>query len=92
MSQERTSSAGNRQNRHKRIWIMRLKTIVLATFLIVSAGLSGCASTSIYVLNQDELLRVKTGQTVTSKYDGWLLSDRAVSRVLNAKIKDANLR
>lgn len=54
--------------------------------------LVGCGSTSVYVLNQEELVRVKASQTVTAKYDGWLLSDRAVTRVMNAKIKDANLK
>jgi len=68
---------------------MRLK---MTLFLIFSTLLVGCGSTSVYVLNQDELIRVKTGQVVTSAYDGWLLSDRAVKRVMNAKVKDVNLR
>jgi len=55
--------------------------------LLCSMLLAGCVSTSVYVLDQAELVRVKTNQTVTAKYDGWLLSDRAVDRVMNAKIK-----
>jgi len=56
------------------------------------ALISGCARTSVYVLDQAELVRVKKDQTVTAKYDGWLLSDRAVDRVMNAKIKAVNLQ
>jgi len=55
-------------------------------------GLVGCASTSVYVLDQSEVVRVKEGETITSKYSGWLLSDRAVDRVMNAKIKQVNLK
>jgi hypothetical protein len=29
---------------------------------------------------------------VTATFKGWLLSDRAVTRVMDAKIKDANLK
>jgi len=43
-------------------------------------------------LDQAELVRVKQGEQVTAKYDGWLLSDRAVDRVMNAKIKEMNLK
>ena len=55
-------------------------------------GLAGCSSTSVYVLDQAELVRVKKDQAITAKYDGWLLSDRAVDRVMNAKIKGINLQ
>lgn len=66
-----------------------IRIIMLASFLTL---LAGCASTSVYVLDQAELMRVKKEQTVTAKYDGWLLSDRAVGRVMNAKIKAVNLQ
>jgi len=68
---------------------MRTRMIVL---LILSMVLVGCARTSVYVLDQTELIRVKKDQTITAKYDGWLLSDRAVGRVMDAKIKAVNLR
>jgi hypothetical protein len=54
--------------------------------------LGGCARTSVFVLNKEELVRVKKGQNITVEYDGWVLSDRAVDRVLNAKIKAVNLQ
>ncbi len=73
--------------------MQKKKTVLLLIFLIALAGLnSGCASTSIYVLDQAELVKVKSGETITAKYDGWLLSQRAVDRVLNAKIKAINLQ
>ena len=71
---------------------MPLKTIALVIFLMGSVGLSGCVSTSVYVLDQAELVRVKSGQEITAKWDGWLLSDRAVKRVMDAKIKGVNLQ
>ena len=70
---------------------MRNRMILL---LIFSTLLAGCANTatSVYVLDEAELVRVKKDQAVTAKYDGWLLSDRAVDRVMNAKIKGVNLK
>ncbi len=68
---------------------MRIRTIALLIFLM---ALGGCAKTSVYVLDQAELIRVKKDQSITAKYDGWLLSDRAVDRVMNAKIKAVNLQ
>ena len=62
---------------------------MLASFLML---LGGCASTSVYVLNKEEVIRVKKEQVITTQYDGWLLSDRAVDRVMNAKIKAVNLQ
>lgn len=68
---------------------MRTKTILLLIFL---TALAGCSATSVYVLDKEELVRVQEGQAVTAKFKGWLLSDRAVNRVMNAKIKDVNLK
>ena len=68
---------------------MLKKMIVLLISLMV---LGGCTSTNVYVLDKEELLRVKAGKEVTPQFDGWLLSDRAVDRVMNAKIKDVNLK
>ena len=67
---------------------MRLLMIALAICSTLSAG---CTSSSVYVLDQAELIRVKKDQTITAKYDSWLFSDRAVTRVLDAKIKKVNL-
>ena len=68
---------------------MRKQIILLLTFWIL---LAGCRTTSIYVLDQAELVRVKKDETITAQYDGWMLSDRAVDRVMNAKIKGVNLK
>ena len=66
---------------------IRMMTLVL--FLMV---LAGCSGTSVYVLHEKELIRVKAGETITVKFDGWVLSDRAVDRVMNTKIKATNLK
>ena len=65
-----------------------IKLTILVSCLML---LAGCSRTSVFVLDQAELVRVKKDQSVTAKYDGWLLSDRAVDRVMNAKIKAVNL-
>lgn len=65
------------------------RMILLLISLMV---LGGCGSTSVYVLQQSEVNRVKKGQVITSEWDGWLLSDRAVDRVMNAKIKGVQLQ
>lgn len=64
----------------------------MAILLIFLTLLAGCSTTSVYVLDQAELIKVKSGDTITTKYDGWLLSNRAVDRVMNAKIKAVNLQ
>jgi hypothetical protein len=69
-----------------------MKMTTQAVFLMLLVGLSACSSTSVYVLDQAELVRVKSGQVVTAKFDGWMLSQRAVDRVMDAKIKGANLK
>ncbi len=70
-----------------------MRQIRKAGLLLISwTLLAGCANTSVYVLDQAELVKVKSGETVTSKYDGWLLSERAVNRVMDAKIKGVNLK
>ena len=68
---------------------MPRKTMILALFLTV---LIGCSRTQVYVLHKSELIRVKKGDSVTVEFDGWVLSDCAVDRVMNAKIKATNLR
>lgn len=69
-----------------------MRISLMALLLIFWMGLAGCSSTSVYVLDQAELIKVKSGETVTVKYDGWLLSNRAIDRIMNAKIKGVNLQ
>lgn len=68
---------------------MRRRMIALAISLM---ALTSCSRTSVYVLDQAELVRVKSGQSVEARFDGWLLSDRAVDRVMNAKINGVKLK
>jgi len=68
-----------------------MRISLMALLLIFWMGLGGC-STSVYVLNKTELVKVKAGQTIIADYDGWLLSQRAVDRVMSAKIKAVNLQ
>ena len=72
--------------------IVLKRTITSLTFLIALIGLIGCSTTSVYVLDQKELIRVKSGETIEIKYDGWVLSDRAVDRIMNAKIAETKLK
>ena len=65
---------------------------LMALLLIFLTVLVGCSRISVYVLDQSELVKVKSGETITAKYDGWLLSQRAVDRVMNAKVKAVNLQ
>lgn len=76
------------QNLIKRIAPMGM----LLISLMLSTMLTGCGRTSVYVLHQDELVKVKAGDALTAKFDGWLLSNRAVARVMNAKIEAVKLQ
>lgn len=62
----------------------------MALLLISSMALTSCKTTSVYVLDQAELVKVKKGDKVEAKFDGWVLSNRAVNRVMNAKVDDIN--
>ena len=64
------------------------------TVLILSIGLSvsGCGRVSMYVLDQKELVKVKAGDTVMVKFDGYLLSNRAIQRVMKTEIEDIKLK
>ena len=76
--------------RERNLIVLKKMTVSLI-FLMLLITSTGCSTTSVYVLDQKELIRVKSGETVEAKYDGWLLSDRAVDRVMNAKIAQTKL-
>lgn len=79
--------------RQRRNWTKRIVlTGVLLTSLTLSVVLAGCSTTSCYVLDQQELVKVKSGDVVTAKFDGWLMSNRAVDRVMDAKIMETKLK
>ena len=71
--------------------LKRKMTLVLLLMVLVTL-VSGCSTTSVYLLEEREIVRVKQDDMVNAKYNGWLLSDRAVDRVMNAKIKRINLQ
>ncbi len=59
---------------------------------MLGIGLIGCSTTSVYVLNQDEVILLKKGTTLTAPYDGTFYSQRAEQRVMNAKITVEKLK
>jgi len=76
-----------KQNRNLR----KLKLLLI--FLMLSSTLVACNTTSVYVLDKEELVKVKKGDVVTVQFDeGWLLSKKAVDRVMNAKIEQQKLK
>lgn len=48
-------------------------------------SLAGCSTTSVFVLNQDEVIIVKAGELIIAPYDGTFYSERAEKRIMNAK-------
>ena len=75
--------------KHKQNW-GKLKLLVTSSILLIL--LTSCNTTSVYVLDQQELVKVKEGDTVKVKFDGWLLSQRAVTRIMNAKVEAIKLQ
>ena len=67
-------------------------TFLTLSVMLIGLTVSGCATTSIYVLDKEGLVKVKAGDSITSKFDGWLLSQRAVNRVMKAKVEDVKLK
>jgi len=68
-----------------------VKMVLLVTCLTLLAGCLG-NKPSIYVLNQSEVIKMRTGDTVTAEQPGWYFSNEAVKRVMAVKIDDTNLR
>jgi uncharacterized protein YjcR len=62
--------------------------VLTALLLICWTGLTSCARTSVYVLDQAELQKVKAGEKIEAKFDGYVMSNRAIDRVMNAKVDD----
>ena len=60
-------------------------------FLTLGIVLIGCSSTTVYVLNEKEIMSLKKGEGITIPYDGTFYSERAESRVMNAKVIKKNL-
>ena len=59
---------------------------------MLGIGLTGCGRTSVFVLNQDEIVMLKKGEALTAPYDGTFYSQRAEDRVMNAKIVATKLK
>lgn len=59
---------------------------------MLGIGLSGCVSTSVFVLNQDEIVMLKKGEALIAPYDGTFYSQRAEKRVMDAKIIATKLK
>jgi len=72
--------------------MLKRKMTLVLLLMVLGTLVSGCSTTSVYLLEEREIVRVKQDDMVNAKYNGWLLSDRAVDRVMNAKIKRINLQ
>lgn len=64
--------------------------MVLAALTLLAV--SGCATTSVYVLDQKELVKIKTGETLTATYDGYFFSNRAIQRIMKAEVEEVKLK
>ena len=60
--------------------------------LIAGTILTGCSGTSVFVLNQDEIVMLSEGETLVAPYNGTFYSERAEKRVMNAKKVKADLQ
>jgi len=66
--------------------LKRLKILTLSlSALVLGCALSSCGRTIVFVLNEDEVVDLKKGQTFTAPYDGVYYSDEAEARVMDAK-------
>ena len=60
--------------------------------MIVGIVLTGCSGVSVFVLNQDEIVMLREGETLVAPYDGTFYSERAETRVMKAKKVTADLK
>lgn len=59
---------------------------------MLGIGLTGCNTTSCYVINQDEIVLLKKGDALIAPYDGTYYSHNAEQRIMNAKIIATKLK
>ncbi len=78
--------------KHDRNSKMHIRIIISLTFWMLGCVSVGCSRTSVYVLNQDEIVILKKGETLTVPYDGTFYSQRAETRVMDATIIREKLR
>ena len=67
-------------------------TFWTALILLIGLSVSGCGQVSMYVLDQKELVKVKAGDVITAKFDGYLLSNRAIQRVMKTDIEEIKVK
>ena len=63
--------------------------------IILTLGimLVGCSrGTSVFVLQGDEFIPLRKGETLTAPYDGSFYSQRAESRIMGAKVIATKLK
>lgn len=75
-----------------RIMPNHLRLFGFALLAIVIFMLTGCGSTSVYVLKQDEIVPLLKGENFTTPYDGCYYSLNAEKRVMDAKRIEVNTR
>ena len=68
------------------------KLRLLLIFSILSMMLVSCSTNTTYVIKQDEVIKVTKGQSYIAPDNGWLLSDRAVARIMHTRVVDTNLK
>lgn len=73
-------------------WTRHTRIAISLICLTLGIGLAGCGRISVYVLNQDEIMMLKKGETITAPYDGTFYSQRAEKRVMDAKVITTKLK
>ena len=73
--------------------LSRIRTRVVCSIVFCALiALTGCGSTSCYVLKDSEIIYLDKGETITAPHKGIYMSENAVKRVLDVKIIDTNLK
>ena len=63
--------------------LTKIKTLLI--FLTLGINLIGCSAVKVFVLDREEIIVLKKGDSMIAPYDGTFYSERAEARVMNAK-------
>ena len=66
------------------------KALKIGTLLLLLQGLlllSGCGSTTLFLINERDIVSMPTGKTYTAEVDGWFISDFYLQKVAEAKVE-----
>jgi hypothetical protein len=66
---------------------MKMTPVRLLAVLIISIGISGCASVVLHPIEKSDITKMPKGIAYSPEKDGWFISDYYLEQVVKAKVE-----